>query len=169
MKLDSPWLVELEHRVPAPPETVFEYFTDPDKYKRWKGLEAELDPRPGGTYRVTMRPQVWVSGEYVVVEPPHRLLMTWGFETSLDLPLGMNEVTPGSSTVEFTFHADGDGTIIRVRHMKLPSEEARTVHTFGWNNYLSRLEAVLGGGDPGEDEMIAIGDKLLGTDGEVSS
>ena len=43
---------ELEVRIQAPPETVFEFFVDPEKMTRWKGTEAELDPRPGGRYRV---------------------------------------------------------------------------------------------------------------------
>ena len=41
---------ELEVRIQARPETVFEFFVDPEKMRRWKGTEAELDPRPGGTW-----------------------------------------------------------------------------------------------------------------------
>jgi uncharacterized protein YndB with AHSA1/START domain len=37
---------ELEVRIQARPETVFEFFVDPEKMRRWKGTEAELDPRP---------------------------------------------------------------------------------------------------------------------------
>ena len=40
--------IELETRVAALPEFVFAYFVQPDLYRRWKGLTAELDPRPGG-------------------------------------------------------------------------------------------------------------------------
>ncbi|MDQ3941225.1 MAG: SRPBCC domain-containing protein [Actinomycetota bacterium] len=158
--MPGPWSVELEHRVGAPPETVFGYFTDPDKYRRWKGIEAELDPRPGGTYRVLMRPQVWVSGRYVAVDPPRRLVMTWGFESPLSLP-DYAQVEPGSSTVEFTFVPDEDGTIIRVRHTDLPSEASVGFHTQGWNNYLGRLLVVLEGNDPGEDPLIALADEVL--------
>ena len=156
------WMVELEHRVGGPPETVFDYFTDPDKYRRWKGIEAELDARPGGSYRVLMRPQVWVSGRYVTVDRPNRLVMTWGFESPLELPDFAQQVTPGSSTVEFTFVPDGDGTIIRVRHTELPSMESVGFHTRGWNNYLERLVIVLDGKDPGVDPLIALGDEVLG-------
>ena len=149
----EPWTVELEQRVAGSPAEVFEYFTDPEKYRRWKGVDAELDPRPGGAYRVTMRPDVWVSGEYLVVEPPRRLMMTWGFESSLQLPTGLQQVLPGSSTVEFTFEADGDGTIIRVRHMDLPTGDAHDAHRIGWDSYLARLAMVLDGTDPGEDVL----------------
>jgi uncharacterized protein YndB with AHSA1/START domain len=161
------WTVELEHRVGGSPETVFEYFTDPEKYRRWKGIDAELDARPGGIYRVTMAPEVWVRGEYVVVESPHRLVMTWGFEGSPMLPRGLARVPPGSSTVEFTFVPDGDGTIIRVRHSGLPTEEAQFAHKLGWNSYLPRLAAVRAGRDPGEHPVIAMAEVLFGRDAAV--
>jgi uncharacterized protein YndB with AHSA1/START domain len=153
---DTAWTVELEHRVGAPPEIVFDYFTDPEKYRRWKGVDAELDPRPGGSYRVTMRPDVWVSGQYVVVDRPHRLVMTWGFESPLAVPRVVTDVPPGSSTVEFTFVADGDDTLVRVRHTELPSEATLQFHTMGWNNYLMRLGVVLQGDDPGDDPLLAL-------------
>lgn len=164
MKIDRDWTVEVEHRVGGPPEVVFEYFTDPEKYRRWKGHEAELDAQPGGTYRVTMGPEIWVRGEYVAVEPPHRLLMTWGFESDIDIPRGLAQVPPGTSTVEFRFVPDGDGTIIRVRHTGMPSEDARFAHTLGWETYLARLASVLAGGDPGEEPTFAMGAKLFERD-----
>jgi uncharacterized protein YndB with AHSA1/START domain len=151
VSLEAGWTVELEHRVGASPEKVFPYFTDPDKYRKWKGVDAELDARPGGVYRVTMGPDVWVRGEYLAVEPPHRLLLSWGFESARTLPRGLAQVPAGSSTVEFTFVPDGDGTIIRVRHTGLPSEEAHWAHGTGWNTYLPRLAAVVTGEDPGDD------------------
>ena len=154
---DEGLTVELEYRVDsAPPATVFEYFTDPGKYRRWKGVDAELDPRPGGLYRVTMGPEVWVRGRYVAVEPPRRLVMTWGFESTLDLPRGLAQVPPGSSTVEFTFVEDGEGTIIRVIHSGLPTEDARGAHGAGWDGYRPRLVALRAGEDAGDDPMMAL-------------
>ena len=162
------WTVELQHRVGGTPEAVFEYFTDQEKYRRWKGVDAELDARPGGVYRVTMAPEVWVRGKYVVVEPPHRLVMTWGFESTLNLPRGLAQVPPGSSTVEFRFVPDGDGTIIRVRHRGLPSEEAHFAHELGWNSYLPRLAALWEGSDPGEQPVSAMAETLYGRDAGVA-
>ena len=58
----------IEHtvRVAAPPETVFEYFTDPTKLVRWMGSEAMLDPRPGGVCRFDINGSKMI-GEYVQV------------------------------------------------------------------------------------------------------
>jgi mannose-6-phosphate isomerase-like protein (cupin superfamily) len=75
--------VEREIRIDARPETVFEFFTDPALLLRWKGLEADLDARPGGIYRVVVNARSTVRGEFVEVEPPSRVVFTWGFEASL--------------------------------------------------------------------------------------
>jgi uncharacterized protein YndB with AHSA1/START domain len=73
-------VVEREVRIAARPETVFDFFVDPAKMRRWKGRKAELDPKPGGVYRVEINEQAVVSGEYLEVEAPSRLVFTWGWE-----------------------------------------------------------------------------------------
>jgi hypothetical protein len=65
--------LRLERRIDARPETVFSYLTDPRRYMRWMGVDAQLDPQPGGIYRVTV-PQGFVAlGEFVEIDPPHRV------------------------------------------------------------------------------------------------
>ena len=135
--------IEIETRIAAAPDIVFRYFVEPELYRRWKGNTAELDPRPGGLYRVVMPTGHIVRGEYVAVEPPRRVVFTWGWEGSADLP-------PGSSTVEVTLRPDGDGTIVRLRHDTLPTE-MREQHRGGWQRYLDRLAVAAPGGDPGPD------------------
>ena len=129
--------LELEFQVQARPETVFSFFTDPLKYRRWNGDEAELAPRPGGIYRVLMPSRDVVRGEYVEVEPPRRVVFTWGFEGSTELP-------PGSTTVEVTFlpGAEPDTTLVRLRHRGLPDENSRRLHVAGWSQFLERLTIV---------------------------
>jgi uncharacterized protein YndB with AHSA1/START domain len=140
--IDQP--IQIETRIAAPPDVVFGYFVDPDLYQRWKGSTAELDAQPGGLYRVLMPSGDRVRGEYVAIEPPHRVVFTWGFEGNPDLP-------PGSSIIEITLHADGDGTIVRLRHNGLPTDVSREQHAVGWQHYLERLAIVALGGDPGPD------------------
>jgi uncharacterized protein YndB with AHSA1/START domain len=136
--------IELETRVAARRELVFAYFVQPELYRRWKGNTAELDPRPGGLYRVVMPTGHVVLGEYVLVEPPSRVVFTWGWEGNPDLP-------PGSTTVEVTLVPDGDGTIVRLKHGGLPDDYWREQHTGGWRRYLDRLAVAGAGGDPGPD------------------
>jgi uncharacterized protein YndB with AHSA1/START domain len=137
-------IYEKELRIEASPETVFPYFTDPQKMRRWKGVEAELDPRPGGVYRVNVTGNDRVVGEYLEVDPPKRVVFTWGWE-------GNDGVPPGSSTVEVTLTPDGDGTVVRLVHSGLPDADARAQHGIGWEHFLDRLAVAASGGDPGPD------------------
>ena len=136
-----------ELRIAAPPEVVFPYFTDPARMVDWMGVAALLDPRPGGTFRVEANGRDVVLGEYVVVEPPHRVVFTWGFE-------GADAITEaGSSRVEVTLEADGDGTRLVLLHHGL-SDASRAPHDMGWTHYLERLGPVAGGASPVPDPWI---------------
>ena len=141
--------VEREVRIAARPETVFEFLVDPEKAARWMGRRAELEPRPGGVYRVELNEQATASGRYVEVDPPRRVVFTWGWEGQ-EPGGGEHAVPPGSSRVEISLEADGDGTLVRLRHLDLPVE-AREIHGQGWDLYLPRLATAAAGGDPGPD------------------
>lgn len=134
--------VELSVRLEAPPEEVFPYFIDPIQYVRWQGTKAELDPRPGGVYRVWMDADTVARGEFLEVEPPQRVVFTWGWEGNDHLP-------PGSSRVELTLTADGDATILLLRHDGLPDGEAAAMHEEGWIFFTGRLATVIRGGNAG--------------------
>lgn len=69
MAVEQREVIECEVRIDASPETVFEFFVDPEKMTRWKGRRAELDPQPGGMYRVEISDQAVARGEYVAIEP----------------------------------------------------------------------------------------------------
>ena len=168
MRTDRAWVVELDHRVPGSPEEVFEYFVDAEKFARWQGVEVELDPRPGGIFEISSIPDVWTRGEYVEVERPTRIVLTWGFETKgPPLPRGLAQVPAGSSTMEITLTPDGDETIVHVHHSGLPSEDAHFAHEQGWLIYLPRLTTVCAGGDPGEDPVLKLAAKLFAHDEET--
>jgi uncharacterized protein YndB with AHSA1/START domain len=141
-------VVEVTRRIQAAPEDVFPFLTESEKYTRWKGLAADLDPRPGGVYRVQMSPDSTAVGEFVEVDPPSRVVFTGGWEGSDDVP-------PGSTTVEITLEADGDETVAVLRHFGLPNAHEAEEHTQGWNHYLSRLEIAGSGRDPGPDPTAA--------------
>jgi len=147
--------VVIERRIAARPETVFSYFTDPDRYRLWQGVEAEIDPRAGGVFRVTMtgRSRTVTSGVFVEIDAPSRIVFTWGWEQRAGLPEGMQHVPPGASTVEVELERDGDGTILRLRHGNLSTDEACEFHQSGWDLTLDRLAVVAAGGDPGPSPL----------------
>jgi uncharacterized protein YndB with AHSA1/START domain len=70
--------VEVTTDIPAAPEDVFPYFSDPARYVRWMGSQARLDPEPGGMYRVHMSDGFKAAGTFVRVDPPHRVVFTLG-------------------------------------------------------------------------------------------
>jgi uncharacterized protein YndB with AHSA1/START domain len=136
--------VEVSVHIAAEPETVFPYFTDPIRYTQWMGTDADFEPVPGGRYRVRMRDGVEAAGEFVEVDPPRRVVFTWGW---VDDP----EVAPGSTRVVVTLERVDGGTQVVLRHYDLPSSSQRDHHREGWSTYLSRLAIRVRGGDPGSD------------------
>jgi uncharacterized protein YndB with AHSA1/START domain len=135
--------VVCEVHVEASPETIFPFLTDPEQLVRWKGSEAVLDPRPGGIYRCQVTPKALAIGEFVEVDPPRKVVFTFGWD-------GEEAVPPGSSTIEITLEPSGSGTLVRLEHTGLP-EGAPAQHGEGWVHFLERLEIVATGGDPGPD------------------
>jgi uncharacterized protein YndB with AHSA1/START domain len=137
--------VVVERIIKARPELVFTFFTDPTRWLQWQGVQATLDPRPGGVFRVNVDGgDGWASGHFVELDPPRRLVFTWGWE------LAGNPVQPGSSTVTVELIPDPAGTLVRLTHSDLPAEVAGS-HADGWEHYLPRLALAVEGGDPGPD------------------
>jgi uncharacterized protein YndB with AHSA1/START domain len=134
-------VLERELRIAARPETVFAFFVDPARMMRWMGKDVSIDPRPGGIFYNNIDGQHIARGEYVEVVPHTRVVFTWGWEGE------GNETPPGASTVEVTLAADGDGTILRLRHLGLSAAE-RASHGQGWDHFLPRLAAVAEGRGP---------------------
>jgi uncharacterized protein YndB with AHSA1/START domain len=135
--------VEIEMSIDASPETIFGFLVEPEKMVRWMGVSAELDPRPGGAYKLTSTSQTAI-GEYLEVHPFDRVVFTFGW----DEPDAY--VPPGSSTVEITLTPQGKSTLVKLVHSGL-GELTVADHTQGWNHYLGRLAVAATGGDPGPD------------------
>ena len=111
-------VIEHELRIAARPETVFAYFTDPTRLIQWMGVEATLDPRPGGVCRIDVTGGAVMIGEFVEVEPPRRLVLSWGWEK------GWFETPSSSTLVEVAFTPDGEHTILHLSHGRLPAADS---------------------------------------------
>jgi uncharacterized protein YndB with AHSA1/START domain len=140
----KPMTEPLRHQVliAATPEKVFPYLTRSDLMLVWMGDHAVLEPQHGGQFSVNIN-GVPIRGRYLVVDPPHRLVLTWGHAGSDAFP-------PGSTTVEITLTPTDNGTLLSVEHRDLPAERAQQ-HAIGWPHFLNRLAQAAAGQDPGPD------------------
>lgn len=143
-------------------ETVFAFFTEPEKLTRWLCYEATVDPRPGGVNHQTHPGDAenpngpyYMRGTFVEVSPPSRVVFTWGFENpDCDVP-------PDASTVEVSLEPDGAGTRLMLVHRDLPGSE-RSAHARGWDHMLARLAVVVGGKLDAESSRVAAPQKSIG-------
>ncbi|QYR21802.1 SRPBCC domain-containing protein [Paenibacillus sp. sptzw28] len=128
------------------PETLFPFFTDPEKMIRWMGSHILLDPTIGGKFRIDLNGHDIATGEYVEIVPNEKIVMTWGWEKSKLVP-------PGSSTIEFLLAPKENGTLLVLTHFDLPVEELAS-HNKGWTHFMSRLQLLAEGQDPSSVKAI---------------
>ncbi len=121
-------------RIAATPADVFPYLVEPQLLVQWIGTWADLHPEPGGVFALTFE-DTQVRGTFVSVEPPHRVVFTWGIPGNDALP-------PGSTTVEILLTADGDETVVELSHYDLPADELPS-HRAGWTSLLDMLRQVV--------------------------
>lgn len=145
--LDTPAisdLVVIRRTVPASPERAFKAWTDPAAIAQWGApgtsiiTHVEVDLRVGGRFVQHMRAangfERRVSGTYIEIEAPHKLVYTWRWE----LPPDGNE-----SQVTTEFRAVGDATEVIVTHALLSDDTSRANHGNGWNGCLDKYAALL--------------------------
>ena len=144
MANDEPIVREIY--IDASPEETFPYLTDSEKYLRWMGVSAELDARPGGIFRVDPNGRDIITGKFIAIEAPHRVVFSWGWAEA------GHQVPAGSTTVEIELIPEGSGTLLRLIHRGLAPSE-REKHAIGWTHYLARLRTRAASGDPGPDPL----------------
>ena len=136
--------LEITRRYEAPPERVWQAWTEPRALSRWFGpgepgsvTQADLEVRPGGRYTIAFRTpdgqEHRVSGSYETVEAPRRLTFSWAWQSTPERV----------SFVALEFVPDGAGTLMRFRHDRFFDRAALENHLGGWAATLSKLDALL--------------------------
>jgi uncharacterized protein YndB with AHSA1/START domain len=139
----SPAVTTLQVRrtLPVVPEEAFRAWTEPSLVRQWfrprggSSPSAEMDVRVGGHYRWAMKllgHRYYAHGEYIEVDPPKRLVFTFGWERALV------RLTDSLVTVEFADR--GDHTEVIITHERLPTRGQRALHAAGWRNCLVNLD-----------------------------
>lgn len=135
--------IKLQQRIGAPPAKVYRYLTDSKKWRMWQGVDAEIEPVPGGVFSMVMGSGMNARGRFIELVADQRVVFTWGW-------VGHDGIPPGSTTVEIELFPDGSGTLLTLTHRSIPEGEA-PMQKMGWEHYLPRLSVVASGKDPGED------------------
>jgi uncharacterized protein YndB with AHSA1/START domain len=128
----TPTVVSTSIIIEATPEEVYAYFTQAELMVTWMGQYARLDPRPGGEIAVDIDGTP-VRGSYQELDPFQRIVLSWGFAGSEELP-------PATSTVEVRLTPVVDGTRVDLVHRDLPAAQ-QPQHRRGWKRFLGRLAA----------------------------
>lgn len=133
--------IEIVREIRAPRERVFKALTDRADLVAWWGAKtgwwmswADSNPRPGGRYRYEFTnrkgEEVFVEGDYKVVERPRTIVETWHAS-----------MYPGVATVvEFLLEPILSGTRLTVRHSGLSNSPAALAdYESGWAEALLKL------------------------------
>jgi len=126
----------MERDYTAAPHQVFEAWTDVELVRQWFGCSTdklwdvhEWDVRTGGRLHVSLDfdgHPFEVHGEFLVVDPPHRLTYRWS----------------GNEQVEVTIEPHGSGSRLRLAHTFPAGRPEGSVRTVGWTYSLNQLGLV---------------------------
>lgn len=138
-------ILRIERSFRAPIDRVFDAWTRPDVMRRWlhcapdwETPTAEVDLRVGGRLRIVMREpngsEHGATGEYLVVERPHRLVFTWTFDSHPD----------NHQLIELRLaERDGLTTVVMI-NSAIGTEGQLADQRTGWHGCLDNLEPALG-------------------------
>lgn len=140
--LDTRPSLTIKRHIKGAPAQVFAAWTDPEKVARWFGpkgashVEAHLDIRVGGRFRITFRtpedPDNDVRGTYREVVPGRKLVFTWAWKTTPER----------ESLITVLVAPDGAGTLLTFTQEQFADEAARDAHYAGWMGALDKIEAL---------------------------
>ena len=136
-----PAQIEREILIDAPIDVVWRVVTEPELIQHWFAEEVTLDARAGGTGRMVFKSGDSYQLQVEAVDQPRRFVYRWV------QPAGSVARDENSMLVEFTLHAEGDGTRLRVvesgfdRVDWADEKKARYAedHSSGWGVLLARL------------------------------
>ncbi len=139
--------LSIRRTIKAPRQKVFDAWTQPQHIRNWwrcdpswSTVVAEIDLRVGGRYRFGMRDPAKdhdhvVSGEFIEVDAPNRLVYTWAWEEPTE--------HPGQSRVTVEFIENGNTTDLLVTHDGFPELSYTEAHNQGWQACLNVFEGYI--------------------------
>ena len=132
----------ITRRLRARPERVFAAWTQAEQLVQWFGppnvkpgsIEAELDARIGGRYRISF---VRDDGEYFEAGGIYRDIVP---NELLEFSWAWHSTPERESLVTISLKPDGAGTLMVFHHAQFFDESARDNHQRGWTSFLDKLD-----------------------------
>ena len=127
----------LERTMAHPPETIWRALTQTPLIEEWL-MKSDFQPVVGHSFKFRSEPAGgWdgvIDGEVIAVEPPARLVYSWG-------SMGL------ASTVSWTLTPVAGGTQVRMEQAGFPPDQdfAYRGAQYGWTRFLDGLERVVAG------------------------
>ena len=127
----------IEREMPHPPEKIWRALTEGPLIEEWL-MTNDFRPVVGHRFSFRAKPAGnWngvIDGEVLAVEPPARLVYSWG-------SLGLE------TAVTWTLTPTDGGTHLRMEQSGFPSEEGANYKgaKYGWQKFIGNMERVVGG------------------------
>jgi uncharacterized protein YndB with AHSA1/START domain len=156
---DDGGCVDITRVFNAPPELVWDLWTDANKYMCWWGPKdftspyAKFDLHVGGKYLSCMRgpdgKEYWDAGTYEEIIEPRRIVYTDTFADDKGNAVapsyyGMLGDKPVEMAVEVTLKDLGGKTMLSIEHCGLPVGDMLDQAREGWNQSFDKLAVCLG-------------------------
>ncbi|HWF37322.1 MAG TPA: SRPBCC domain-containing protein [Candidatus Acidoferrales bacterium] len=148
----DPDVIVSEIQIAAPPEKVFQALVDPQQVVKWWGqigiyrcTEFQVDLRACGKWRSGGTGPDGrafdVRGEILEADPPRLLVYSWVSSWTGD----------AKTTVRWELQANGQGTLVTVRHSGFAAHPELAQRYRGWPRMLGWLQALLDRGKTVDD------------------
>jgi uncharacterized protein YndB with AHSA1/START domain len=132
--LDGRPALRLERRLPHPVDRAWRAITEPAELARWFVGPVAWTPAVGETFEADGQ-----VGRITELEPPRAIAWTWGIER-----------------FRFDLEPDGNGCRLVFTHAYDDRLAGVAQLAAGWEAYLDRLEALVGGGELSEADAHAV-------------
>jgi len=113
---------EISDWIPASPNQIYDAWLDSDGHTNMTGTDAEVSNEVGGPFEAW---DGYIFGTNLELDPFSRILQSWRTTEF--------EETDEDSVVEIMLKAQDNGTLVTIRHTKLPKNGMQ--YKQGWIDY----------------------------------
>jgi uncharacterized protein YndB with AHSA1/START domain len=130
-----PYRLDRTVLIQAAPALVFRFLTDTPYWARWWGAGSTIDARPGGRLLIRYPDGTEASGEVLEVQPPEKIVFTYGYVSGKLIPAGGSRIT-------IRLAPETAGTRLNLTH-EVADAAVRDEHVQGWRYQFSLFANVV--------------------------